>query len=139
MLIETFSIKHFITIIIISLLYLLWITSYTQYFHSDNLNIVYFKFYSVLWTHFYSIEPSNCPLPAAQCQQHLHIPPPPRIIDPANPAMNVWETGFTSCQCERRQSNCAPRDGYNVLLKEWIAALTLHRCIIFKKTQNQNC
>ena len=75
-----------------------------------------FCLYSIYWDTFY--EHGDYP----QLE-----PPCPRVIDPANPANNVWITGFKDYQPGERIGDYEPGDGNASLLRQYIHTIDLSR------------
>ena len=57
------------------------------------------------------------------------LPSRPRLIDPANPANNVWKSGFLSNQPGVRLDDYAEGDGDSTLLKRYIHTIDLSKAL----------
>ena len=57
----------------------------------------------------------------------LRLPGHPRVLDPANPVNNVWETGFNDYNPGERHNDYEPGDGNCTPLKENIDSIDLHQ------------
>ena len=55
------------------------------------------------------------------------LPSRPRVVDPANPANNVWITGFKDYQPGERICDYEPGDGNASLLRRYIRTIDLSK------------
>lgn len=55
------------------------------------------------------------------------LPRRPRIIDPANPANNVWKSGLKDYKPNERISDYEPGEGKAYLLKSYINTIDLSK------------
>ena len=55
------------------------------------------------------------------------LPSRPRIVDPANPANNIWITGFKDYQPGERIRDYEPGDGNASLLRKYIHTIDLSK------------
>lgn len=64
-----------------------------------------------------------------RCDYPNLLPSRPRIVDPANPANNVWITGLKKCNPGEKISDYEPGDGNSVLLRRYIHTIDLSKPI----------
>ena len=53
------------------------------------------------------------------------LPPRPRVVDPANPANNVWVTGFKDCEPGEKHSDYEPGNGNSLPIQTKINSIKL--------------
>lgn len=53
------------------------------------------------------------------------LPARPRVVDPANPANNVWVSGFKPCAPGEKPNDYEPGDGNSAVLKAKISSISL--------------
>ena len=101
--------------------YIILIHSLYNTEHNHDYNDIIITIYSVYWVNDPSVDPQKYPklLP-----QHL-----PRVIDPANPANNVWESGVNGYRQGEKLSNYEMGDGNTAPLKRKISSIDLSKPI----------
>ena len=91
----------------------------SEYYYSHIICFISYDnviFCSVFWVNGPSGDPRRYP---------SLIPGPPRVIDPANPANNVWKSGVKFVARGERQSNHDMGDGNTAILVRNIHTIDL--------------
>ena len=57
------------------------------------------------------------------------VPREPYIIDPANPANNVWYSGFKGYRRGEKPNDYEPGDGNSTVLKRYIDSIDLSKSV----------
>ena len=57
------------------------------------------------------------------------LPDAPRIVDPANPANNVWYSGFKGYRRGEKPNDYEPGDGNSTVLKRYIHNIDLSQAV----------